>query len=237
MFDLSQRSTTQEIMDTKTMSIPEMERTLSFLDFTNRFFGGNRIILNYFERCSKKWDKNKIIQILDIGTGSGDLCCFLAQWAKRKQFSVSIVGIDIVPEIIQIAKKKTNSYSNISIQQITIFELIEKKEKFDYVIGNLLLHHIEIPDQIKFLQTLDLISQRGIVLSDLQRSWVSFFSIGFISYLSLNPIVMNDGPLSVRRAFTAPDLEELKNKSKLSYLQVKKEPWFRISLSGEKPHV
>jgi hypothetical protein len=78
------------------------------------------------------------------------------------------------------------------------------------------------------------LARRGIIISDLHRTLLSYSAVSLLSYLIGNKIVRHDGPLSVRRAFTIPELNDLARAAGLPYLQASIEPWFRTSLSGEK---
>jgi hypothetical protein len=50
-----------------------------------------------------------------------------------------------------------------------------------------------------------------------------------------NTIVRHDAPASVRRAFRRSELDQLARQAGLDYLAAREEPWFRVSLAGEKP--
>jgi hypothetical protein len=55
-----------------------------------------------------------------------------------------------------------------------------------------------------------------------------------LSALAGNVIVRHDGPLSVRRAFTLPELSRLVHELDLRYLRARRESPFRLSLAGQK---
>ena len=107
-------------------------------------------------------------------------------------------------------------------------------ETYDYVTASLFLHHVPPEKQIEILKLFDRIARRGILVSDLNRSFSGWISVGAASFLFGNHITRHDGPLSVRRAFTVAELGEMANAAGLSYLKAEREPWFRVSLTGEK---
>jgi hypothetical protein len=49
-------------------------------------------------------------------------------------------------------------------------------------------------------------------------------------------VVRHDGPVSVRRAFTVSELEELARRAGLGYLSARRHAGFRLSLTGAKHH-
>ena len=81
---------------------------------------------------------------------------------------------------------------------------------------------------------IDALSTRGIVISDLLRTASSYWAVTALSCLIGNKVVRHDGPLSVRRAFLPQELSALAAESGFPYLKSKREPWFRVSLAGEK---
>ena len=52
--------------------------------------------------------------------------------------------------------------------------------------------------------------------------------------LGAHPIVQNDGPLSVKRAFTAKELEYFGRQAGLPYLKAQTHFGYRLTLAGEK---
>lgn len=232
--NLSRRIFDPELMDTLPMPMPEMRKTLEFLEITNKYFGGTEVILKYLSSWSERWNRNQPIRILDIGTGNADIPCSIARWARKRGFPVNITGIDIIPDIVHIARQNTKEFPEITIKECDFLYLPEEDEKYDYAIASLLFHHLSLDSVVHGLQAMDTLSRRGIIISDLHRTQVGYLMVTIASKLLGNSIVQNDGPLSVRRSFRLHELNELAQKSGLNYLTPRKEPWFRISLTGEK---
>lgn len=234
MADLTVRSADPEWMDTREVATPTLRDTFRFLSLTNRFFGGNRVILKTIGAWSKKWRDGEPIRILDVGTGGGDIPLALAAWAERKGAHLLITGIERLPAAVEIARKNTRRYDTIHIRQDDFWSLDETTDSFDYVVSSLFLHHVPIDQNVRALRHMDRIAKRGLIVSDLLRSRSSYNAVALLSYVAGNSIVKNDGPLSVRRAFTMMELADLIEAAGLSYLTARREPWFRVSLSGEK---
>ncbi|MCG3205880.1 MAG: Ubiquinone biosynthesis O-methyltransferase [Elusimicrobia bacterium] len=236
--DLSRRAELLEIMDTETLSLPEMRQTLRFLETTNKYFGGTAVIIRCLERWSKHWPKNQTVRVLDIGTGGAEIPIAMARWAKSNGHKVHITGIDLVDEISRIAAQNAADWPNVTIRRADFFDLTDSNEKFDYVISSLLLHHVPTEKIICALQAFDRLCARGLIISDLLRNRAGYWAVTAAGVLFGNKIVRHDGPVSVRRAFTPNELRSWAMAAGLNYLQAKKEPWFRVSLAGEKtsPH-
>ena len=77
--------------------------------------------------------KNKKINILDIGTGSG---CILLTILKELPFSKGF-GIDISPKAIQIAKKNAKKFNLINRVKLKVFDINKINcGKYDLIVSN-----------------------------------------------------------------------------------------------------
>jgi 2-polyprenyl-3-methyl-5-hydroxy-6-metoxy-1,4-benzoquinol methylase len=191
-------------------------------------------VLSHLDKWSTSWKSGEIIRILDIGTGGADLPLSIHRWAANKKFTVEITAVDIVDDIVSIARENTRGTAGVHIEQKDFFDLAAHGDHFDYVIASLLLHHIPPARARATLQAFDALATRGIIVSDLLRSATSYFAVMSLSLLVGNYVVRHDGPLSVRRAFTPEELQTIANEAGLPYLTARREPWFRVSLAGEK---
>lgn len=234
LFGLDHRINKAELMDSSTCTNEEMSGALWFLKQTNRYFGGTAVMLKHLKQFSRLWPADKTIHILDAGSGLADIPRAIALWAESKKIKVEITGLELIPQIAEIARKQTINFSNIHIEQRNIFDLDERNDSYDYVIASLFLHHIDPLDLPLLLQKLGCIAKRGIILSDLERSLLGYSAVSLLSALIGNRIVRHDGPLSVQRSFTLCEMQELADSNGLEYLRAKRESFFRISLTGEK---
>ena len=237
MPDLSRRIDRAEIMDTIAVPRPVMEETLEFLELTNRRFGGERVILRALDVWSATWPSDRAIRILDVGTGAADIPLAIARWARARRRSVKIRAIDLVPDIVDIAKQRTAGWSEISVAEANVFDLVKSRETYDYVIASLFLHHVKPQDTVHVLSSFDKLCTRGLIVSDLSRTYAGYWAVSALAMIAGNSVVRHDGPLSVRRAFRPDELNDLAAKAGLRYLKAAREPFFRLSLKGEKIHV
>ncbi len=84
------------------------------------------------------------------------------------------------------------------------------------------------------LREFDRVARRGIIVNDLLRRrralvWIRLFT------LFANRYVKYDGPLSVRRGFTLPEIEALARRAGLDWLRVRVHFGHRFTLAGTKP--
>jgi 2-polyprenyl-3-methyl-5-hydroxy-6-metoxy-1,4-benzoquinol methylase len=231
---LEARSRQDELMDTLALSPSVADRTLRFLELTNRRFGGTAIVLRHLERWSHAWPPGRTITVLDVGTGAADIPRTLVAWGRARETPMQVTAIDMAPDIAAAARARVDGTVGIDIEQATLAEVDASGRRFDYVIASLFLHHVPDAALREALLAIDRLAVRGVVLSDLVRSPGGLLAVGFLSAVAGNAIVRHDGPLSVRRAFTIGELRTLSADLGLRYLRARQEGPFRLSLAGEK---
>ena len=234
MLGLARRIDRPELMDTEPFDDAVTRRTLRFLGLTARRFGGAALVLRHLERWSARWPRDAAISILDIGCGGGEIPLAIADWSRRRGINVRILAIDLVPEIAAVAAQACARRPEIVVRAEDAFALADRDERFDYVISSLFLHHVHSDDVDRVLRLFDALATRGIVVSDLRRSGPSLAAVTALSLLAGNRVVRHDAPLSVRRSFRVDELRERARALGLSYLEARAEPFFRLSLAGEK---
>lgn len=233
MIALKERFDAPEIMDGGRCSERELSGALSFLRLTNRRFGGNAVILRHLDRWSRDWPKDREVTILDVGCGLADIPRAVALHFRSRGIKVRITGLEMEPRTASLARGHVKDCPEVSVETRSALDL-DADETYDYVTASLFFHHMPQTELPRLIAAFDRIARRGIVISDLRRSPASYLGVSILSVLAGNSVVRHDGPLSVRRAFTAEELEGLARKFGLSYLRARNERFFRISLAGEK---
>lgn len=231
---LGQRSAASEWMDTVALPPAVADRTLAFLEMTNRAFGGTAVILRHLERWRGGWTARRPVSILDVGTGAADIPTAVVRWAADRGVQVRITAIDMAPDIAAVARARVSGIPEISVRQATLDEIAGSNERFDYVTASLFLHHVPPTQLREALLAIDRLAVRGIVIGDLVRSVAGFIGVALLASVAGNRVVRHDGPLSVKRSFTVGELSEVVSDLGLHYLQVRREGVFRLSVAGEK---
>lgn len=232
--NLERRLDQLELMDTVALPRDVLSSTLRFLSLTNHYFGGCDVILSRFQKWSNRWRRGEEISILDIGTGGAEIPVALAKWGRKNQFHLRLTAIDLMPEVVSIAIENTVKFPEISVLQKDFTDLELEGGSFDYVTASLFLHHLPPKDTVGALRSMNQLCRRGLLISDLKRSSSGYWAVKALSYAAGNYVVRHDGPVSVRRAFLRQELEDYAREAGLHYLKAYAEPWFRLSLSGEK---
>jgi hypothetical protein len=73
-----------------------------------------------------------------------------------------------------------------------------------------MLHHLPEPAVIETLRLMATTARRGFVISDLRRTRAAYVGTWLLTrVITRNRLARHDGPLSVLRAYTVPELERL----------------------------
>jgi ubiquinone/menaquinone biosynthesis C-methylase UbiE len=210
------RSYQQELMDDFSIQDERIDTALSELKIINKYLGGistTQAALKLFLR-----NDNKEFKVLDIGSGSSDNLIA----AKDSFPNIKILSIDKNLRTLTAVKNfipKINSDA---------FYLPLKNDSCDLVHVALFLHHFT-EDQIKKLLNEFLrISKKGIIINDLQRSYLALLGIKLLTLLfSKSEMVKHDAPISVKRGFSKSELNKLLEELSISDYIIKRKWAFR----------
>ncbi len=185
-------------MDDFSIRDERIDIALRELKIINKYLGGistTKKALKYFI-SSKKEE----LKILDIGAGSSDNLI-----AVQSKFQLlQILSID---KNLRVLSNSQNLLKKINSDA---FYLPIKNESCDIVHAALFLHHFTEEQIQKLLKEFFRICKEGIIINDLRRSLLALLEIKILTFLfSKSEMVKNDGPLSVKRGFTKPEILKL----------------------------
>ena len=210
MRSFKHRSEETELMDDLDCDGEVVDQTLRELDVINRKLGGNFISIQGLKELTKLIRDQKEIKLIDIGCGGGDILIYMAKWARKNGINLKLIGIDANPNIIQYAEKHCQDYSEISFMALDIFSKEFQALTFDIVHSSLFTHHFKSDELIKLFKSLGKQASTGMIINDLHRHWLAFYSIKFITGLfSRSAMVKNDASISVARGFKKTEINEI----------------------------
>ncbi len=205
MTKFSHRSSELELLDDPNIPQELLFKNLRELDMVNRLLGGHAITLAGIQKLVT--DKNKTYRIVDVGCGGGDAMKQIALWAKKNNFNVELIGVDINADAILFMKAYCRKFSNISGVVSDYRDFLKSNTIVDIVHCSLFCHHLHDDQLIELFQYLKTYATTGFVINDLQRHWFAYYSIKFLTrLLNGSLLVKNDAPLSVLRAFRKEEL-------------------------------
>jgi 2-polyprenyl-3-methyl-5-hydroxy-6-metoxy-1,4-benzoquinol methylase len=210
MISLRVRSAEPELMDDLNCEGEVVDQTLRELDFINRWLGGNEVTIDGVGRLLAGRDKSVSVTIADIGCGGGDMIHRLAAWSQRNGRSFNLTGIDANPGIVRFAEATSPSRENILFKVMNVMDPSFEQQRFDIVVATLFTHHFTRDQLIRLFKSLSRQTSIGFVINDIHRHALAYYSIRILTLLfSRSPMVKYDAPLSVRRAFTRHELEDI----------------------------
>lgn len=209
MTSLRTRSAELEIMDDLDCHGEVVEQTLRELEVINRLLGGDNVTIDGISRLVKMNERSFIIA--DFGCGGGDLAMKIIKWARRRELSVSVEGIDANPHIIDFARKNCKEFQEITFKAMDVFS---NQTTYDITTATLFVHHFTNDQLVELFQGMKRHSRLGVVINDIHRHSLSYHSIKWLTSLfSKSAMVKFDAPLSVRRAFKRNELVDILKKA------------------------
>lgn len=218
------RSEENELMDDLSLSCDDLSRNLHDIEICNRVFGSHKALINALNSIVKKYPahfKNRKVIIADLGCGAGEQLMVMNQWAKSYQFTIQLIGVDANPFMINYAKTKSRTASNIEYKNINIFSSEFSQMQFDIITINSVCHHFNDASLTDLFRQLANQARLAVIINDLHRHWLSYYGIKWIARIfNFSYLTKHDAPLSVLRAFRKQELIDLLKQSHLNSYQI-----------------
>jgi 2-polyprenyl-3-methyl-5-hydroxy-6-metoxy-1,4-benzoquinol methylase len=149
------------------------------------------------------------LRLLDVGFGGGDIPLALARWARRDGLDLHITAIDTDPRALAFVSSLTTP-PELTFREASTAELVDRGERFDIVMSNHLLHHLE-PEEVKeFCRQTSLLCRRAAVHCDIERAALAYGLFGLLTRPFFHrSYIVHDGLVSIRRSYTSEELQGL----------------------------
>jgi SAM-dependent methyltransferase len=206
--DLKHRRDEAEWLDRTDIDPAELERVLRDLASFNGTFLAHYPLLRWLSRATRGAPKRVPLTIVDVGCGYGDLLRAVRHWSRRRYLELNLIGVDLNPETIRIARAATDAADRIDFRVMNIFEL-DSIEPVDFIVSSLVAHHLSDREITEFLRLMENTARRGWAICDLQRHRFLYHFIGLTGSLArLHPMVVRDGQISVTRSLIRREWQE-----------------------------
>ena len=197
----------------------ELEKDLRNIRELNRFFGSHRLIVHFLRRWIKPGDH---VRIVDLATGSGDIPRLIVDRTRKIGAKVEIAALDQQSATIEIARKLSADYPEISFVEANILEW-QPAGRYDIVLCSLALHHFSDEDAVRLLRRCRELSQKFVLVSDLRRGLLTTIGVYLLTALIFRePMTRYDGRVSAARAFSFAELDDLAGRADWQNFQHKK---------------
>ena len=202
MPDFACRSPALEWLETAAPARGERAAYLRSLARLNGAMLGHRPVLNWLGEVAGRPPRGEPLTLLDVGCGYGDLLRAVRRWANRRGVALRLIGIDIEPDTVAIARDTTAAGDEIEYLVADVFNL-RPSFHIDVVVSSLVAHHLGDERVVALLRWMETTARRGWMIADLERHPVPYHAIGIAGpLLGVHPMVIGDGRISVTRALT-----------------------------------
>lgn len=148
------------------------------------------------------------IQALDIACGRGDVLCALSRYARRDGFDFRGMGIDRNESVVSCAREFSRDCESLTFRSGNA--LTFEAHGYNVIFCTLFLHHLSDVQACRMLAQMTRQSEGLVLIHDLLRSRAGYLLARLgTRVLSRSRMVREDGPRSVRSAFTAPELANI----------------------------
>ncbi|MCS5496765.1 class I SAM-dependent methyltransferase [Cnuibacter physcomitrellae] len=210
----------QEYMDDPACDRRRLDATYARFRLVNRIVAGWRGI--YRDHIRPRLSDTMPSTLLDLGCGGGDVARSLATWAAHDGLQLAVTAIDPDERAYEFASRQPGP--PVVYRQASSADLVAEAARFDVVVSNHVLHHLDREELAAFFFDSELLC-RGIALhGDIRRSRLAYaaYSLGSLP-IARGSFIRDDGLTSIRRSYTA---KELRATAPLGW-EVEERPMFR----------
>jgi ubiquinone/menaquinone biosynthesis C-methylase UbiE len=206
------RAALHELMDD--LSRPQREFNDAYCELAkvNRWLGGIRAI--------EKFLPARDLLILDVAAGACDIGDAISKQGHR------VIALDQNPAGLKLAKLSWPVAADA-------LEMPFPDETFDVVMASMFFHHLSDEQCARVLASMWRIARRMVLVNDLHRHPVAYFSIRALAAFSKSVMFRHDAPVSVLRAFSPKELLAVAGRAGIAATVHRSFP-YRLVLVAEK---
>ncbi len=218
-----------ELMDQPDAPPRMLARSLADMRRLNRLFGWQRPVLRAVQSLVPTAGP---CTVLDVATGSGDLPLAFAGLLVPRRSPVCVIASDAHPTVLRLGRRYTAGRGTVCWVGHDARRLPFSRDSVDVVTCASALHHFDERDAVTVLAALATVARQGVIVTDATRSLLALLTVSVLSRFSRSPLTWHDGPLSVRRAYTADEAMALAQRAGWRQIQVQRPDPFRWLLIG-----
>jgi len=169
-------------------------------------------VISGWRRVYKRWIRPRLIRnpstLLDIGCGGGDLVERLAQWTTRDALNVEITALEPDERAIDFLRSRSLP-NNVVIRQATTSDLMREDQKYDVVISNHVIHHLDSDELEPFLSDSAALATKLALHNDIRRDDLAYLGFFPTALLFRRSFITVDGLISIRRSYLPDELRRI----------------------------
>ena len=196
----------RELMDDPDCDRDRLDRTYRRFTAVNRLVSGWRRL--YVTGIRPRLDPDRPTALLDIGFGGGDIPRALARWAASDGLPLRVTAID--PDERALDYVRARPHAGVRFEAASSADVVARGDRFDVVISNHLLHHLEHGELLDLLAHSASVCDGIVLHNDLSRNRIghALYAVGALPFAG-GSFVRADGLLSIRRSYRAEELREI----------------------------
>ena len=192
-----------EMMDLPDCDPTKLELTYRQFELVNRLFSGWRHL--YRRELRPLLSHDTETTLLDIGCGGGDLARQLALWSARDKLLLEVTGIDPDARAYSYSSRHPHHVS-VRFRQADSADLVREGRRFDVVISNHVIHHLQPADLAQLLADSQALGRRISLHNDLRRNIAAYALFSLAALPFRGSFIRADGLTSIRRSYTPAEL-------------------------------
>jgi 2-polyprenyl-3-methyl-5-hydroxy-6-metoxy-1,4-benzoquinol methylase len=230
------RNRSEELMDQPDLPTDQHQHALHGLARLNRF---TRIAKGMYRmiRARALRYPECTLRLLDIASGSGDLPIDWAKRADRDGLKLDIHTLDVSQVAVETQSRRAHE-AGVQITPIQADCLGGPLPgQYDLITNSLFMHHLDPPDVIRLLETMNEAAVRDVLICDLERSRLNLAMAAIGAHaVTRSHVVHTDASLSVRGAYTIPEFRSLCEQAAITEAQVTRVIPCRFTASWSKSY-
>jgi SAM-dependent methyltransferase len=196
-----------EYLDDPELAPAIAERSLHDVALANKLFGGTRAVLAEVQPVCVEARREGLthLSLLDVGTGLADIPVSIGRLARKFGIAITPVGLEASRALARVAHKRIETAIAGDGRALPFAD-----SSVDIVTCSQVLHHFTDADAQRLLGECSRVARRVVIVGELRRSWMAMALLWLVSFpLRFHPISRHDGMASIRRGFTARELEQV----------------------------
>lgn len=208
LFFRHRRSDLVELMDREDVDLSKLFQTYDHFRTINPLLARWKHLYKSELRPMLRRDPAKLYSFLDIGCGGCDVLEYVLKMARADGFKVSGSGID-PDERAEAYVSLRSPKEHIHFRKAYSSTLVDEGLRFDFVISNHVIHHLDDDQVVLLLKDAEALSRIKVVINDIERSDIAWLSFNLSWPFFLGSFITRDGLTSIRRSFRVGELRAL----------------------------
>lgn len=223
---LSERSLAPELLDAPQTDAALVERSLGFMRWVNRHFGGVGVVRRHIAAEASRVDGP--LRVLDIGTGSADIPLAVSRWARSRGLAVEFTCIESNPHCAAVARRRLDEAADPAVR-LVVGDVCRHDPAATYhcAVGSMVFHHFGDDGVLRLIERLRECVTGSLLINDLRRCWPNYLACGMLAPM-LSHGVRHDALLSIRRGFRVAELCRLLSRVPRATVSVARAWFFRV---------